>query len=81
MVEGRKEGTKGGGEEREERGAGEKKEGVREQTQEYPVRFKLTFHFLFAFFNSFQGCFIFIFFCLLAKETWELWRQACCRTD
>ena len=38
----------------------------------------LAFHFLFAFFNSFQGCFIFIFFCLLAKETQELWRQACC---
>lgn len=38
----------------------------------------LAFHFLFAFFNSLQGCFIFVFFCLLAKETRELWRQACC---
>ena len=38
----------------------------------------LAFHFLFAFFNSLQGCFIFIFFCLLAKETRDLWQQACC---
>ena len=39
----------------------------------------LTFQFLFAIFNSLQGFFIFVFFCVLGKEARELWLQFLCR--
>ena len=34
-----------------------------------------TFQILFTFFNSFQGVFIFIFFCVLSQEARKSWRQ------
>lgn len=39
----------------------------------------LAFQFLFAIFNSLQGFFIFLFFCVLGKEARELWLQFLCR--
>ena len=39
----------------------------------------IVFQFFFAFFNSLQGFFIFMFFCVLGKETRELWLQFLCR--
>lgn len=39
----------------------------------------LAFQFLFAIFNSLQGFFIFVFFCVLGKEARELWIQFLCR--
>lgn len=39
----------------------------------------LAFQFLFAIFNSLQGFFIFVFFCVLGKEARELWLQFLCR--
>ena len=38
-----------------------------------------AFQFLFAIFNSLQGFFIFVFFCVLGKEARELWLQFLCR--
>ena len=38
----------------------------------------ITFQFLFAIFNSLQGFFIFLFFCVLGKDTRELWLQVLC---
>ena len=37
-----------------------------------------TFQFLFAIFNSMQGFFIFLFFCVLGKDGRELWLQVLC---
>ena len=37
-----------------------------------------VFQFLFAIFNSLQGFFIFLFFCVLGKEGRELWLQVLC---
>ena len=39
----------------------------------------LTFQFLFAIFNSLQGFFIFLFFCVSGKKARELWLQFLCR--
>ena len=39
----------------------------------------IVFQFFFAFFNSLQGFFIFVFFCVLGKEARELWLQFLCR--
>ena len=39
----------------------------------------VAFQFLFAIFNSFQGFFIFLFFCVLGSEARELWIQLICR--
>ena len=38
----------------------------------------IAFQFLFAIFNSLQGFFIFLFFCVLGKDTRELWLQVLC---
>ena len=38
----------------------------------------IVFQFLFAIFNSLQGFFIFLFFCVLGKEGRELWLQLLC---
>lgn len=35
-----------------------------------------TFQILFTIFNSFQGCFIFIFLCVLDKNVRKLWKRA-----
>ena len=37
-----------------------------------------TFQILFAVFNSFQGFFIFLFFCVLNKEARDSWRELIC---
>ena len=37
----------------------------------------VAFQFLFVIFNSLQGFFIFLFFVVMAKETQDLWLQAC----
>jgi hypothetical protein len=39
---------------------------------------RLPFQFLFAFFASFQGFFIFVFFNVLSKEIRDLWKEALC---
>ena len=35
----------------------------------------LVFHYLFAIFNTLQGLFIFIFYCLLKKDVMKAWRR------
>ena len=35
----------------------------------------IAFNYLFAIFNSFQGLFIFIFYCLLKKDVKDTWRE------
>ena len=35
----------------------------------------VVFHFLFSIFNSLQGLFIFIFYCLLKKDTRDAWKS------
>ena len=39
----------------------------------------LAFQFLFAIFNSLQGFFIFLFFCVISKDARELWKDAFAR--
>lgn len=38
--------------------------------------FGIAFHYLFALFNSLQGFFIFVFYCLLKKEAQQCWKKA-----
>ena len=38
-------------------------------------RASLVFQYLFSIFNSLQGLFIFIFYCLLKKDVKDIWRQ------
>ena len=38
--------------------------------------FGIVFHYLFAIFNSLQGLFIFIFYCLLKKDAQKCWKKS-----
>ncbi|XP_059142698.1 adhesion G protein-coupled receptor A3-like isoform X2 [Physella acuta] len=41
-----------------------------------------VFHYLFAIFNSFQGLFIFLFYCMFKKEAVKAWKSCCpCFSD